>query len=191
MDVEIAKTLAEMGRKWDRKLGISCGEDYRIRVAPGLVMVHSPIEFPDGAKHPTAGTWQYRFELDRCGTSKIYNVIAVADKNAPPRYGELVPGKTLASPILMRDTLGSLYMKATLEAKVKEKKECSDFAVKDTNLTVMPQVAQRGGSIAITSPYEEAWVVRYCGAETSIPVCFTPKPDGGSSFLTQSCKDKG
>lgn len=182
-------SLIELGRKWDQKLDLECGDAYLVKTQPALVVVHKPIEFPSDSTYPVEGIWQYRFDVSRCASIKTYNAIVVAGKDSAPRYVELLPGTTIASPILMRDTLPIVYMKVTMEAKVKEKKECNDFAVKDTKLTVIPPISKTATGIAIGGRYEETWAVRYCGTEVAIPICFSPKPDGGTSFLTQPCKE--
>jgi len=185
---EATETLLKVGREWDKDLGIVCEEEYGIKVHPAGIFVLATIDLPEDKKYPTDGVWQYRYELTRCGSRQLYNVIVAAGKNAPPQYGRLIPGRTLASPTLLRDTVGPVNMKVTLETKVKENKECKDFAVKDTNVTVMPQVSQTNGVMSV-GRYEETWVVRYCGKDISIPICFSPKPDGGTSMLTQLCKE--
>ncbi len=185
------QNLVELGRKWDRKLGIACEEDYRIRIHPAHITVLKPIEFPDVSKYPVDGVWQYRFELTRCGSAKIYNALVAAGRDAPPRYSELLPGRTLSPANLMRDVLRTVYMKVTIETRVTEKMQCDDFVVKDTSLTVVPRIATTGVFTSIASPYEEAWIVRYCGKDISVPLCFAPKPGGGVSFLPQSCNEAG
>ena len=184
-------SLIELGRRWDKKLDLECGDVYFVKIHPALVVVHKPIEFPTDSPYPVEGIWQYRFEVSRCASTKTYNAIVVAAKDTAPRYVELLPGMTIASPILMRDTLPIVHMKVTMEAKIKEKKECDDFAVKDTKLTVIPPISKMATGIAIGGRYEETWAVRYCGDEVTIPICFSPKVDGGTSFLTQLCKEVG
>lgn len=183
--------LLELGRKWDKKLGYECDGEYKVKIHRDLISVLKPIELSSEAAHPEAGIWQYRFGLERCGGAKIYNVLVAAMKDAPPRYAELLPGRTIASLALMKDTVPIVYSKVFLETKMKEKKECKDFAVKDTNLTVLPVVSKSDNGTLTAGPYEEAWTVRYCEADVSVPVCFTPKPGGGTALLTKRCSDAG
>lgn len=190
-DKSATKALYELGSNWDKKLGIGCSGEYSVKVHPAYIVVLKPIDFPNETKHPTDGIWLYKFELSRCGSAKIYSALVVAQKEGAPRFIEFVPGTTIASPILVRDTLPIVYLKLSFESQAKENRKCDDFIIKDTSLTVVPQLSASGNSMSISSPYEELWVARYCGEDRSVLICFRPKPDGGTSITAQACKEVG
>jgi hypothetical protein len=185
----VKDSLITASKKWDETLGYQCADSYSINIDPNFIVVLKAIEFPEESLSPQSGIWQYRFSANRCGGSKTYNVLAYTNKTGMLGYKSLVPGSTAASPILMTDTLKAIYSKVTLETKVKENKECNDFVVIDTQMTKLPSVSLNASSSLISGPYEESWTVRYCGKEMPIPMCFIPKPDGGSSFFTSTCKE--
>lgn len=189
---EASKKLFELGSAWDRKLGLqaSCKSQYSVRARPGGIIIHRTIDLPPGAMHPVEGIWQVRFSLERCGESQTYNALVLADNGAAPAYQTLLPGKTIGTPVLLQDVLSQLTVKVFAESKARQNRECDDFIVTDTDLTVPPRVFGSGAGATLAGSYEETWIVRYCGAKIRIPLCFTPKPGGGTSFISKPCSQK-
>ena len=186
---ETSKKLFELGSAWDRKLGLqdSCKSQYSVRTRPGDIIVHRTIDLPSGAMHPVEGLWQVRFSLERCGKSQIYNALVFAADGAPPTYQTLLPGRTLGSPVLLQDVLTQLTPKVMAESKAKQNRECEDFIVTDTDLTVPPKVVGTGAEVTLAGNYEETWTIRYCGANIRISLCFSPNAGGGTSFISKPC----
>lgn len=181
--------LINIGKRMDTVIGIECSEEYSIDLSPSLIAVMEPINFPSDSTYPTAGAWQYRFDLKRCNNTKTYNAFAMTQPNSAPKFGALIPGKTLASPTLVRDTYQTVAMKVAYDEKMKRQRECKDIVVKDTRVTIPPKIVTTGNVPAVSGRYEEEWLVRSCGTEVVVPICFTAKADGGTSFSVQLCKD--
>jgi len=184
-DSSVDKKLVDIGKMWDKQLGVVCDSPVKVEYSADRIFIHKPVELPDGAQHPVDGIWQYRFDLVRCGHSTTYNTLVVSQKGAVPRDVPILPGKTIASPTLQMDTLQIVRSKVTMEAKVNKNSQCEDFVVSDTSLVSVPQQAKDGGA---GGRWEERWMARYCNETVPIPVCFNPNAKG-TAILTQSCAE--
>jgi hypothetical protein len=73
------ETMFRLGVEQDRKFGLypNCKSQYLVK--PFSVAVFSPIDFPDDKRHPIKGVWQFRYQLERCGDSKFYNALFIAN----------------------------------------------------------------------------------------------------------------
>jgi len=182
---EVKQKLLDMARQWDKDLGITCKEAYKLDMAKAQVLPTNPIDTPERGKAPVAGVWQYHFTVERCGKPKVYNVLVGVDTDKALQYAPLVPGDTAAEPRMVRDGIRGVGMVTMNEVKAKQGKECQDFAVADTKVTTPAAPSADGQPVRS----EELWTVRYCGEERKVPMCFLPRPKGGLSFAPISCED--
>lgn len=186
---EALQQLYDLGRAHDATLGLQqdCKGGHSIHLPPAAIVILEPIHMSDGALHPNRGAWQYKYGFERCGEVQIYNALVVAQQGQPPRYISLMPGRTLASPLLMRDTLPVVMMKVAAESRgVGDGRQCDDFAILDSTVTLPPRTIDQTKR-SIGEAWEEGWTVRYCGKAHMVPVCFSPDGAGGTSFTTKSC----
>lgn len=186
---EVTQRLREMGRAWDAELKIqeNCKKNFEVSLPPGAIAILEPINISAGALHPTHGVWQYKFAFARCGDVKIYNVLAIAEQNRPPKYIKLVPGLTVASPILIRDVLPVVLTTVSARSGFKGNEKCEDFAITDTKISVPPRLVKPGENPLLVEPWDESWTVRYCSRTHDVPICFTPDKSGGTAFATERC----
>ncbi len=179
---ETKQALRDFAARWDRNLGQPCGESYTVDMLQTRVTLLQPIDTPTAGKPPVEGMWQFQFTAERCAKAKTFNVMALARKDNDPLYIGLVPGMTQADPNLIRDTLGQLEMSIKADVKAHHSKTCKDFMAIDTQ--VVTPAAAKGAR------FEERWVLRYCGEERTVPLCFSPKAEGGGmSFATLTCAE--
>jgi hypothetical protein len=178
---ETNQALRDFSARWDRNMGQACAGPYTVDMLLTRVTLLQPIDTPTQGKPPVEGLWQYQFTAQRCGKAKVFNTLVMARKDKEPLYIGLVPGQTQADPNLIRDTLGQLELGAKAEVKAKGGKACKDFAVMDT--LVQTPAAPKG------ERFEERWVLRYCGEERTVPVCFSPKAEGGMSLARLPCAE--
>lgn len=169
--------LYEVGRQWDRKLGLhqDCKAAYNIQ--PAGLFILKPIEFPEGRPHPVAGIWQHRYVFERCGRRMTYNAVFVARPDGKPETRPLVPGNTNASALLLADTLKGAYP-AALQRLAKRSKDCKEADLIDTKLTQPPR--------SPAGLWEETWTFRGCGHDVEVPVTFTPDGKGGTHYAVKA-----
>lgn len=175
--------LYEVGRQWDKKLGLQqdCKGPYNIQPA-GLFLIR-PIDFPEGKPHPVAGVWQHRYVFERCGKRMTYNAVFVARPGDKPEARAHVPGNTNASALLLADTLKGAYPAALLRL-AKRNKDCKAADLIDTRLVHPPREAKSADPP--TGHWEEAWTFRGCGHDVELPIAFTPDGKGGTFYNIKS-----
>ncbi len=179
---ETNQALRDFAARWDRNLGQPCAGSYTVDMLQTRVTLLQPIDTPAAGKPPVEGLWQYQFTAQRCGKAKTFNAMVMARKDNDPLYIGLVPGQTQADPNLIRDALGQLELSTKADVKAHHSKTCKDFMVTDTQVVTPP--AAKG------ERFEERWVLRYCGEERTVPLCFSPKAEGGGmSFATLPCAE--
>ncbi len=178
---ETNQALRDFAARWDRNMGQPCAGPYTVDMMQTRVTLLQPIETPTQGKAPVSGLWQYQFTAQRCGKAKAFNTLVLARDNKEPLYIGLVPGQTQADPNLIRDTMGQLELSTRADVQARTGKACKDFAVMDT-LSQTPPAAKG-------ARFEERWVLRYCGEERTVPVCFSPKAEGGMSLANLPCAE--
>lgn len=171
--------LYEVGRQWDKKLGLQqdCKGPYNIQ--PLSIFLLKPIDFPEGKPHPVAGSWQHRYVFERCGKRMTYNTVFVARNGEKPETRPHVPGNTNASALLLADTLKGATAAALLRLS-KRAKDCRQAELIDTRLTRPPR--ETGETDKPLGQWEEAWTFRGCGHDIDLPITFTPDGKGGTHY---------
>jgi hypothetical protein len=171
--------LYEVGRQWDKKLGLQqdCKGPYNIQ--PLSIFLLKPIDFPEGKPHPATGSWQHRYVFERCGKRMTYNTVFVARNGEKPEAKPHYPGTTNASMQQITEALNTATPAALLRL-AKRNKDCKAADLIDTRLTRPPQEAKEAGNPA--SRWEEAWTFRGCGHDVELPITFTPDGKGGTQY---------
>jgi len=179
----VANILYSLGTRLDQSLGITCSERHQVKF--GGIRLYQPVDFPEGAKHPVSGIWLYQFSLERCGETKIYNALAIARKDRPPRFVPMTPGTTIASPVLARDASRSVAAQAGMQsAKAGVPKGCKDLRIFDTKNVSRPRDVVQAGK-TVKGFWEEVWTVLLCGVKVGIPITFWSDGKGGTFFSTK------
>jgi hypothetical protein len=173
------QTLSRFGAEQDKKFGLQADCTSQPHVKLLNVILHSPIDFPDGSQHPTKGVWQIRYQFERCGASKVYNAMFIADSHgAPPKSGAYFPGSSCCDPLLLKDAMMSALQGAMFRSG---NKTCKEFEIFDIQVSEQPHdVGERKGV------WSEVWTFRWCGEMVDVPMTFAPDPDGGG--VTFRCR---
>lgn len=182
----LAEAMYRLGVAQDKKLGLQldCRSQYSIK--PVSTTVLSPIDFPDDKQHPIKGVWEARFQLERCGSSKVYNVVFVANSNGEaPTPHQYYPGSTNASPLLVKDAMPSALAGAQARSRVKD---CKDIDVFDMQVTEQAHDVVEGDK-RFKRVWKETWTFVRCGQMIDVPITFIPdETGGGTSFETDPVK---
>ncbi len=171
--------LYEVGRQWDRKLGLQqdCKGPYNIQ--PLSIFLLKPIDFPEGKPHPVTGSWQHRYVFERCGKRMTYNTVFVARSGEKPEAKPNYPGTTNAAMQQITESLKTASPAALLRL-AKRNKDCKAADLIDTQLTHAPREAREADKPA--SHWEEIWTFRGCGHDVELSITFTPDGKGGTQY---------
>lgn len=171
----------------DKKFGLQQDCKSQYRVEPYSIAVLSPIDFPDDKQHPIKGVWNFRYQIQRCGESKFYNVLFIASGNGeapttPPAY---YPGATNAGPLLIKDAMLSALPSALLKSGLKD---CKEIDVFDMRVTEKAHDVTDGGK-TLRGVWDEIWTFRLCGKMVDVAITFIPDATGGgTSFVVAPIK---
>lgn len=182
--IPLIKIMYRFGVEQDRKFGLQSDCKSQYLTKPDSMMVLSPIDFPDDKQNPTKGVWNARYQLERCGESKLYNVLFVADKNgeAPTPHANY-PGSTIGNPILVNDAMPTAIAVGLARSGVKDcKGKDIDFFDMRVSEPIHDVVE---GDKTIKGVWNEIWTFRACGQMIDIEMTFVPNAKrGGISFFT-------
>jgi hypothetical protein len=160
--------LTRVGFDDDRKLGLQANCNLGYSVAPSSIQVVLPAEFVEGKADPVKGVWLVRYRLTRCGESKIYNAVFVAQDGNVPAILPFYPGSTMANYKLVKDAMVPALIQA---ASAGTEKSCKTPIVFDMQVTKTP--ADR--------TWDEVWTFNVCGELVDVPMTFAMTEDGSSA----------
>lgn len=176
--------LYRLGIEQDKKFGLmqECKSQYRVE--PYSISVFEPIDFPDDKQHPVKGIWNYRYQLQRCGESKLYNVIFIASGNGEvaPKPRPYYPGSTNAGPVLVKDAMIGALTGAMISIKA-DLNSCKDIGVFDMRVTNPPHDVADGEQ-TLKGVWNEIWTFKLCGQMVDVGVLFIPTAGGGTRYIT-------
>lgn len=176
------KIMHRLGIEQDKKYGLQqdCKTPYQVK--PFSTSVFVPIEFPDDKSNPVKGIWQLRYQLERCGESKFYNALFIANPNgeapAPRAY---YPGSTNAGPVLIKDAMMGALTSAIVQSGTASR-ECKDIDVFDMKVTE-PSHDVAEGDKTLKNVWKEKWTFRLCGQMVDSEMTFIPSPNGGTRYV--------
>jgi hypothetical protein len=166
---EMFENMRIIGIDWDKKLSImkDCNSGYVVK--PMGVMILSPVDFPQNKKHPVQGSWQVRYQLERCGEVKIYNASFSANPNGSvPNFKQDYPGETLANPKLFNDAQTTSKLAAVYKSGLKD--TCDNVEILDTKISERPHNLTTDNQ---TNGWSEIWIYKVCAKEVEVPLTFT------------------
>lgn len=173
------KTMYQFGVSLDVKYGLPvCQSKYNIK--PVNIIVLSPVDFPDDKENPTKGTWIVRYKMERCGESKIYNVVFFANsKGEEPTARAYYPGSSIASSLLIKDAMLSAFPMAVLQSDFKD---CKDVMVYDMRVTEqIHDVVDENKKHR--KAWSETWTFQVCRQLVDVVVNFINDPKTGGTFF--------
>ncbi len=172
--------MKQVGDHWDKLLYDDEGCEDEAKITPFSLTLQSPVVFPENCQHPTKGSWQQRYQYERCKRKDIYNAVFEAKKGAPPQVFPGTPGTSNASAQLIVDSLEDA--KAAARQKVTSK-ECQELSLVEANVVLPPEIKDKNGRIR-KGPWIEEWIFDVCGQKVSVFGLFLQKGQGAtlSSF---------
>lgn len=176
--------LNSIGLFFDKRFGFrqDCKENQQIK--PYSLSLLQPINLPDGKVHPVAGAWSIAFSSERCGQKKIYNAIVMAKNGGKAEVKPYHPGITMASPLLLKDSMMAAYVSAANKLRIKHSKnDCKDIDLIDMNITQQPHDIADGGK-TFKGVWQEKWTLKGCGLNVDVLMNFTPDGVGGTNYST-------
>lgn len=177
------ESMYRLGVEEDRKFGLhqDCKSKYLTRPVSAVVL--KPIEFPEGKQHPTKGVWLTRYQLERCGDSKIYNALFLSSLNGEaPLPRSFHAGSTIASPVLIQDALRSVVPIAVAQSGLKD---CKTALVFDMRVIEPPHNVVEGEK-TLKGVWNELWTFSMCGQMIDVAMTFLPDATGGGTSFTAS-----
>jgi hypothetical protein len=181
------RELYNVGVGWDRRLGsqLDCKSQYHVKTISLIVV--APINLSENSPHPSQGSWIHRFELERCGETKIYNAIFTSKDGERPQVRPLVPGTSTASLQLISDSMRSAVATASrIIAKEKRTNDCKELLLADMAVTEKPHDVVQDGK-KFTGVWLERWSFLACGQPAEVFMEFIPDGEGGATYVA---KDK-
>lgn len=175
------ETMYRLGVEEDKKFGLQseCRSQYRVR--PYSAVVLKPIEYPEGKRNPTNGVWLARYQLERCGDSKFYNALFLANSNGEaPMPKAFYPGSTNASAVLVKDAMVSAVTGAMARSSLKGCKSADVFDMRVTE----PAHNVVEGDKTFKGVWNEIWTFRMCGQMIDVAMTFIPDANGGGTTFT-------
>jgi len=166
------------GRRQDAALKIVSDCEGRTRLRPQQVLLLKTIELPDDRADPISGSWQVRYNLTRCGETKLYNVVMEADANGgAPRLIAEFPGNSLASLQLTRDAITGVLAAAKARSA-----SCQQAVVADMEVDEAPHRVVENDKV-YENVWTETWTIALCGRLVDASMRFVPTPgDGGTDW---------
>lgn len=164
------QVVIETAREQNRHLPDTCdaatySETSRSVLSPPLI---------DGTGKLVEGAWLQRIIASGCGTHRQLNILTFAQHDGALRRTALLPGTTIADPLLQQDAIQSALVQAhrlippaCLQARV--------FETRFVEFEGTPSSTVHG---QVVRPWREDWRVEGCGKRVVVPVHFVPDPTG-------------
>jgi hypothetical protein len=182
------ETMYRLGVQEDKKFGLqsNCRSQYHVKPISAVVL--KPIEFPEGKQHPTKGVWLSRYQLERCGDSKFYNALFLANSDGEaPMPKAYYPGSTNASAVLVNDAMMTAVTGASARSGLKDCKNADVFDMRVTE----PAHNVVEGDKTFKGVWNEIWTFRMCGQMIDVAMTFIPDANGGGTTFTSGPVKQG
>jgi hypothetical protein len=178
----MSRTLYGMSQSQDQKFGqaSSCPPE-QSQLKPLSIFLLSPVSFPANSANPTSGGWQVRYQIDRCGSARVYNAVFIAKVDgAAPDAIAYFPGTSLAGMRLTKDAMVSAVQNAIATSG---QSACKNINVADMALTQPPHNVTEGTQVH-NGVWNENWTFLLCGQRVNVGMTFIPDASGGgTSFV--------
>jgi hypothetical protein len=172
------EAMHRLGIEEDKKFGLQSECTSQYKTIALNVWLLQPMEFPEGKQHPTKGVWKSSYQLERCGVSKLYNALFIANSHGDlPMPSAYYPGETNASPQLVQDAMVGAVAVANVRSGFKD---CKTFYVFDMRVTA-PAHNVIEGAKTFLGVWNEAWTISVCGTMVDVAMTFIPDDWGGGT----------
>jgi hypothetical protein len=135
-------------------------------------VIEAPVTGPAG--QPASGMWREQLIASGCGGARAFNVLTTVQPDGSLASGPLLPGNTIAGPVLQHDSVG--YAAAAFGELPPG---CAQGVVTNTAFGSFegdsnPKVpASRNGR-----PWRETWTLAACGKTADVLMHFAPDDTG-------------
>lgn len=159
----------------DRNYGQPCNQPHMVQLLNAFVV--RPVVINAGKPAPEAGIWSEKLSAQRCGRTSVVNIMFIAGQGPAgmPRPAELLPGMTVASPELMRDSMPMASSGAVLAASKQRPaaKECKTTRVTDTSGPTLTGDKRSEPNSIVGRMWFEIWTFDVCGTQAKVTVNFS------------------
>jgi len=136
------------------------------------VAVYAPVKF-DVSGAPVAGEWREGVVATGCGQSMQLNVLTEVTAPSTLASGALLPGATITDPVLQNAAQAYAVRAAGgLPAG------CKNAFVANTAFLGFSSGAKAMPQGEVTSPWQEDWVLDFCGGLKVVRLQFSPGVEG-------------
>jgi hypothetical protein len=135
------------------------------------VGVYAPIRF-DAQGAPISGEWREGIVVTGCGQTHRLNVLTKVTAPATLATGPLLPGSTIADPVLQN--AAQFY---ALKAAGGLPPGCTQAYIADT---IFGGYETKPTADTAAAPWQETWTLNLCGPPTRITLHFIPSAQGVS-----------
>lgn len=125
---------------------------------------------------PVSGAWKLKTRWTGCGRSKTFNLFYNIVPGGQSSRTALLPGTTIADPLLQRD--GIRYARLAAEANGAKSPACTTVRVIDTAFGAYGAPAPNVRPGVDPRSWTENWTVDACGAATVVKLSFLPDATG-------------
>jgi hypothetical protein len=136
----------------------------------------------DGTGKLIGGSWLQSVIATGCGTRRQLNVLTLPQHDGALRRIALLPGTTIADPLLQRDAIQYVMVQAHRLIPP----DCGQASVVETRFVEFegtPLSTVHGSAVR---PWREDWRVEGCGKRVIVPVRFTPDSSGTTIHATSA-----
>jgi len=130
----------------------------------------------NSAGMPTSGVWKLTTRWTGCGKSKTFNLFYSVAPDGRLSRSRLLPGTTLADPLLQRD--GIAYAKLAIAANNSKPSSCNNIRVADTAFDAYGPAAPAVRPGVDPRSWSENWTVDACGTVATVKISFLPNATG-------------
>lgn len=177
------ETMYIQGRRQDIALHLQVDCKAEMQVRPKQMILLDTIDLPDDRSNPVKGSWQVRYDLVRCGETKLYDVVLVADPaGGKPTVAAHFPGDSIAGLRLVRDAIAQTAALANGKAGDAACKRVEQVIVADMRVVERPHRVVDGDHV-YENVWNERWTFDVCGRPIVAMMRFVPTPrDGGTDW---------
>ena len=170
-----ATDIARRSAIYDRAMGITCNENYRVGVEfvnilrPVVTVPEGPLFAGEDIPQPTGGLWMARYDLNRCGEDIKYSYLGRVGDGGQLIIQALVAGQTNLNPLFITGVKNILSRQSGIE-------NCERQVISDTVSGTPDGYDPENDNLAY-----ETWAITGCGQ--TVQVIFRLEMDAQQGVL--------
>ena len=184
---EYLDALGFLIRDVERQLAPDCRVDLSGARRAGL-WIRKPLAFAPAQHHPTAGQWQDRIAITRCGRQVLHNLLVTALPDSSPAFKILLPGNSKADAKLQLDARAAVLAVA---GAAHRGAPCKAQTLKIINTRFVSYLGGTGDQDVSSRIWREIWVSDTCRGPVPVEVKFVPENGGGYTFVVDLASGLG